>query len=157
MFWPITRRRALTGPMTDHVPTAALLVRLGERQYGVPLTAVERVLPMASVLPLPGSDASLLGVLNLRGNVLPVVNPHPRLGLPTPAIAAEQRLILVNLQSPFLVWVDEVDEVVEFAANAVSTVPGQHQTPLVQRVMRLGETLVPMLSLGALGPGSSGG
>ena len=138
-------------------PTAALLVRLGEHQYGLPLASVERVLPMAAVLPLPGAGDSLLGMLNLHGNVLPVVDPHPRLGLPTPRPTAEQRLVLLKGESSYLMWVDDVHEVVGLSADAVSSVPAQQPSPLVPRILRLGQTIVPLLSPDALEPRSSMG
>jgi purine-binding chemotaxis protein CheW len=132
--------------------TAVLLVRLGERQYGLPLAMVERVLPMAAVLPLPDSGEGLLGVLNLHGEVLPVIDPHQRLGLPRPTQAAEQRLVLLRTHTRFLLWVDAVEEVVDLPADASSEMPFQHTSPLVTRVLRLDETMVPVLAAAALEP-----
>ena len=45
---------------------AMLLIRLGERHYGLPLDAVERIMPMAQVLALPDTGDGLLGMLNLQ-------------------------------------------------------------------------------------------
>jgi chemotaxis signal transduction protein len=131
---------------------AVLLVRLAERQYGLPLASVERVLPMAQVAQLPDTGDGLLGMLNLHGQVLPVVNPHPRLGLPAPRIAANHRLVLVRATAPFLLWVDDVDEVVSVAADELSSVPAQQASPVVPRVLRLGEVIVPVLAPSALEP-----
>ncbi|TME40602.1 MAG: hypothetical protein E6I75_04285 [Chloroflexi bacterium] len=113
--------------------TAVLLVRLGERQYGLPLAIVERVLPMAAVLQLPDSDEGLLGVLNLHGEILPVMDPHQRLGLARPVLAAEQRLVLLRSYTRFL----------------------QHTSPTITRVLRLGESIVPVLAATALEPRGS--
>ncbi len=137
--------------------TAVLLVRLGERQYGLPLAMVERVLPMAAVLPLPDSGEGLLGVLNLHGEVLPVIDPRQRLGLPRPVLAAEQRLVLLrSLRShTFLLWVDGVEEVVDVATDALTDVPIQHTSPTIARVLRLGESIVPVLAAAALEPRGS--
>jgi chemotaxis signal transduction protein len=131
---------------------AMLLIRLGERQFGLPLEAVERIMPMAQVLPLPDTGDGLLGMLNVHGNVLPVIDPHPRLGLPSPRLAAEQRLVLLRASVPFLLWVDDVEEVVVTGADGLSVVPAQQSSPLVARVLRLGETIVPVLAPAALAP-----
>src|SRR5579864_4350748 len=139
----------LDSPTLD---TSALLVRLDERQYGLPLAAVERVLPMAYVLSLPDSDPSLVGVLNLHGNVLPVVDPRPQLGLPSPATKVEQRMVLVRGANPFLLWVDEVNEVVTLSSDQLSGVPAPQASPLVPRVLRLGDAIVPLLAPAALEP-----
>ncbi|TMF05367.1 MAG: chemotaxis protein CheW [Chloroflexi bacterium] len=135
--------------------TAVLLVRLGERQYGLPLAIVERVLPMAAVLQLPDSGEGLLGVLNLHGEILPVMDPHQRLGLARPVLAAEQRLVLLRSYTRFLLWVDEVEEVVDVTSEALSEVPVQHTSPTITRVLRLGESIVPVLAATALEPRGS--
>ena len=129
-----------------------LLVRLGERQYGLPIGAVERVLPMAYVSPLPDVGEGFLGMLNLHGQVLPVLNPRPLLGLPNPAPAAEHRLVLLSSTTRFLVWVDTVEEVVDCPPESLSDVPSQQANPLVRAVLRLGETIVPVLAPAALEP-----
>jgi purine-binding chemotaxis protein CheW len=131
---------------------AMLLIRLGDRQFGLPLESVERIMPMAHVLSLPDSSDGLLGMLNIHGQVLPVVDPHPRLGLPTPTMAAAQRLVLLRASTPFLLWVDEVEEVIVSNPDALSAVPGPQDSPLVGRVLRLGETIVPVLAPAELEP-----
>jgi purine-binding chemotaxis protein CheW len=137
------------------IGVAILLIRLGGRQYGLPLESVERVMPMAQVLSLPDAGDGLLGMLNIHGQVLPVVDAHPRLGLPTPRVAAEQRLVLLRASVPFLMWVDDVEEVVVSSADALSLVPAQRGTPLVTGILRLGEIIVPVLAPAALEPRGS--
>src|SRR6266851_7289021 len=100
-----------------------LLVRLGSSRYALPLGSVERVLQMAYVSPLPESSDGLLGMLNVRGRVLPVVDPHPRLGLASPSVAAEHRLVLLKASAPFLMWVDEVEDVITVRADELGIVP----------------------------------
>ena len=138
--------------MTFDAPHAALLVRLGGQRYGLPLIAVERVLPMAAVVSVPESGDGLLGMLNLHGNVLAVADPHARLGLSKPAQAADHRLILLRGSNPFLLWVDEVDEVVALSPEAFSGIPTHQVSPVVPTVVRLGEAIVPLLAPAALEP-----
>jgi chemotaxis signal transduction protein len=133
------------GPTSD----AVLLIRLSDRRFGLPLAAVERVMPMAFVLPLPESQSDLIGVLNLHGEILPVIDLRPRLGMTTPAMNADQRLVLVCGSDRFLLWVDAIEDVLP-AADAQSTVPSQVASPLIPRVIRLGDEMVPILALSAL-------
>ncbi len=134
---------------------AVLLVRLAGQQYGLPLESVERVMPMAHVLSLPDTGDGLLGMLNIHGQVLPVVDAHARLGLPTPKMAAEHRLVLLRASLPFLLWVDDVEEVVVSEGDALSQVPAQRGGALVAGVLRLGEAIVPVLAPAALEPRGS--
>jgi chemotaxis signal transduction protein len=93
---------------------------------------------MPRVLAIPGSPDDTVGVLNVHGDVLPVIDPRARLGVPRPAVTAEQSLVLLSVGSRFLVWVDGVEGVV---AGSV-----------VGPVARLGDTLLPLLSPTALEP-----
>jgi purine-binding chemotaxis protein CheW len=134
---------------------AVLLVRIGERQYGLPLASVERVLPMAYVVPLPDSGIGLMGMLNLHGNVMPVIDPRVRLGVPSPPFAAGHQLVCLRARTPYLMWVDSVDDVVTIGEGELSEVPGQHNSPLVPRVLRVGDAIVPVLAPTALEPRGS--
>jgi chemotaxis signal transduction protein len=90
--------------------------------------------------------------LNLHGDVMPVVDPRPRLGLATPQVSPEHRMVLVRGGKPFLLWVDGVDEVVRLNADELASVPAQQSSPVVARVLRLGDSLVPLLAPTALEP-----
>jgi len=133
---------------------ALLLIRLGDRRYGLPLASVERVLPMAYVDRLPDSGDGLLGMLNLHGQVLPVVDLHARLGLDKPALATEHKLVLLRTTVPFLLWVEDVEGVVGGGPDALTAVPGEFTSSntLVPKVLRLGEGIVPVLAPAALEP-----
>lgn len=62
----------------------ALLLPLGRDWYALPLVNVREVVPAPAVTPVPGAPAWLLGVANLRGQILPVLDTAHRLGLPSP-------------------------------------------------------------------------
>jgi chemotaxis signal transduction protein len=82
-----------------------------------------------------------------------VVDPHPRLGLARPSVQVEQRLVLLRgCTSQFLMWVDEVDEVVRLDPAAVSGVPSPQADAVAPRVVRLGQAIVPLLAPDALEP-----
>jgi purine-binding chemotaxis protein CheW len=138
---------------TSSAAGAVLLIHIADRACGLPLACVERVLPMAYVLPLPESGRDLAGVLNLHGDILPVVDPRPRLGLPTPPPTPEQHLVLVAGEAHFLLWVDSIDEVVPGAA-ALRPDPMPQVSPLVAQVIRLGDQIVPILAPTAFEPRS---
>jgi purine-binding chemotaxis protein CheW len=53
------------------------------QRYALPLHDVERVLPMVAVSPLPKAPAVALGVINLHGKIIPVLDVRRRFGLPS--------------------------------------------------------------------------
>lgn len=139
-------------PAAAERTAAVLLVKFDGRQYGLPLACVGRVLPMAHVVSLPGSSNGVLGMLNLHGQVLPVIDPRPQLGLASPSLAPDHRLVLILGAAPFLLWVDEVEEVVIAAPEAITVVAAQQGSPLIATILRLGDSIVPVFAPGALEP-----
>src|SRR3989304_5552038 len=61
-------------------PMRLVLFALDGQRYGLPLARVERALPMVAVAPLPKAPAIALGVINLHGQVIPVLDVGRRLG-----------------------------------------------------------------------------
>src|SRR5262245_21471826 len=73
------------GSMLRDVPPSLcplFVFRLAEQHYALPLLTVERVLPMVAVSPLPQAPSLTLGVINLHGLVVPVLDLRRRFGLP---------------------------------------------------------------------------
>jgi twitching motility protein PilI len=86
-----------------------VVFRLGAHRLTVGITEVEEILPMPQITPVPGSKEWLLGMANVRGNLVTVVDLGWFLtGTRTP-ITARTRLILTRLQGRHLgLIVDEV-------------------------------------------------
>ena len=60
----------------------ACVVRLGGRAFAVDVVDVREVVVLDAITPVPGAPAPLVGVMNLRGTALPVIEVRPLLGLP---------------------------------------------------------------------------
>lgn len=58
-----------------------VVFRLGGEMYGVPVGDVREVVPVPNLTPVPRTERFLEGIINLRGNVVPVVNLHCKMGL----------------------------------------------------------------------------
>jgi purine-binding chemotaxis protein CheW len=59
----------------------ALVLPIGDDRYGLDLLDVREVVPQPALTPLPGAPRAVLGVMNLRGDVVPVVDTAQLLGL----------------------------------------------------------------------------
>jgi purine-binding chemotaxis protein CheW len=70
-------------PVPEALPAArACVVRLGGRPFAVDISDVREVVALEATTTVPGSPSVVVGVMNLRGHVLPVVEIRPLLGLP---------------------------------------------------------------------------
>ena len=75
----------------------ACVVMLGGRPFAVDVVEAREVVMLDTTTPVPGAPATLVGVMNLRGSVLPVVEARPALGLPVrPAIGPPRALVLAD-------------------------------------------------------------
>jgi len=91
---------------------------LGDQRYGLPLHAVERVVRMVDVTPLPRAPDIVLGVVNVQGRVIPVVNPRRRFRLPERDISLTEQLVIAHAtRRPVALVVDAVSGVLEYSAE----------------------------------------
>lgn len=73
-----------------------LLVALGEESYGFPLDRVREVVKPAPITPVPSIPEHILGVMNLRGEILPVLDLKRLLGLGAGAPDSQGRIVVVK-------------------------------------------------------------
>ncbi len=73
----------------------ACLVLLGGRPFAVDVVQAREVVVLDATTPVPGAPAPLVGVMNLRGSVLPVVEARPLLGLPVHATPDRPRALVL--------------------------------------------------------------
>lgn len=69
---------------------------LDEHRYALPLSFVERIVRVVEVTPLPKAPEIVLGIVNVQGQVLPVVNVRKRICLPEREIDLSDQLIIAH-------------------------------------------------------------
>jgi purine-binding chemotaxis protein CheW len=77
-------------------PTQIVLFSLDEPRYALELTVVERVVRSVEITPLPGAPEIVLGVINLQGRIIPVVNIRKRFNLPWHEPGLADRFIVAH-------------------------------------------------------------
>jgi purine-binding chemotaxis protein CheW len=91
-----------------------LVFSLDDQRYSLHLPAVESVARMVYITPLPGAPEIVLGVVNLRGKVVPIVNIRQRFNLPKREILLTDCLIFAHATKRLVgLAVDSVMEIVE--------------------------------------------
>ncbi|AQR72820.1 chemotaxis protein CheW [Sphingomonas sp. LM7] len=117
-----------------------LLFRIGEEEFGLPIGAVEEVaLLPAKLTRLPRAPAFVQGVMNLRGQVIPVIDQAQRFGAGA-ASGRKRRAVIVrigDLSAGFVV--DSVSDVLQIEASALRPAPdlGNEETRVFDRVANL--------------------
>jgi purine-binding chemotaxis protein CheW len=116
-------------PANETAPRAAerqfVVFQLGDNEFGLPIEAVDEVAHVpAQVTRVPKTPKFLEGVVNLRGEVLPVVDQRRRFDMPIQEITNNRRLIVVRTERHRAgLIVDSVSEVLRSTANAIEPPP----------------------------------
>lgn len=110
-----------------------LAFRLDGQRYGLPLASVERVVRIAEITPLPKAPEVVLGVINVQGRVIAVVDVRKRFRLPQRDRALSDLLIIARTPARAVALVaDAVAGVVECTEG--ETVPAQSIVPGMEYV-----------------------
>lgn len=97
---------------------------LGGETYAISAARVNEVLRYTEITPVPGAPAFIMGIINLRGNVVTVINARGVFGLPNQEITDQSRIIVVDIEDFALgVLVDRVTAIVDLDENAIETPP----------------------------------
>ena len=111
------------------------------RRLALPLESVRRAIPAAEPVPIPGAGEVVLGMLNLGGEIVTVLDLCYRLGLPRSALSPAQQILVLDVAGLACgIVVDRIDGVGERALDGA--VPDElHAPPYVKGVLRLDDGL----------------
>ncbi|UAW99389.1 chemotaxis protein CheW [Halopseudomonas nanhaiensis] len=98
--------------------------RLDNETYGINVMQVQEVLRHTDIAPVPGAPAYVLGIINLRGNVVTVIDTRQRFGLSPAPITDNTRIVIIEADKQVLgILVDSVAEVVYLRQSEIETAP----------------------------------
>ena len=98
--------------------------RLGDEKYGINVMQVQEVLRVAEIAPVPGAPGYVLGIINLRGNVVTVIDMRNRFGLMSKDKDDASRIVIIETDGQIIgILVDSVAEVVELRVSEIETAP----------------------------------
>jgi purine-binding chemotaxis protein CheW len=91
-------RHGRSSDKTQKVDSVLQLVvfRLHDQLYALRLEVVDRIVRIAEITALPSAPDIVLGVINIQGRVIPVVDPCPRFGLPQRELELSDQLIIAR-------------------------------------------------------------
>lgn len=126
------------------ITTHLLVFTLDAQRYALSLSAAKRIVRAVAITPLPQAPKIVLGVVNVQGQLIPVVDLRQRFRLPTREIELNDRFIVAHTaRRPVIVIADTVVGVQEFATHEVvlaeEIVPGMEQ---VEGMIKLADGMI---------------
>lgn len=146
---------------TGHMPGPAearpgkyLTYRLGGEQYGLEIMKVQEIIGLMPMTRIPRTPECVRGVINLRGKVIPIVDLRIKFGLEQREDTRKTCIVVMQIMLPdhtavsLGVVVDEVAEVIEFAADQLQPQPSvgtRADLNIILGIGRVGERIVMLL------------
>ncbi len=119
--------------------------------YGVDIDAVESIIKLPPIAPVPRAPAFVKGVTNLRGAVLPVIDLRERFGLPAGEASTDTRIVVVEMNGRNVgMVVDAVTEVLRVPQENIEPPPSIVITPdstFITGIAKVDERLIILLEL----------
>lgn len=135
-------------------PIQWVTFRLGDEMYGINVMQVQEVLRLPEIAPVPGAPGYVIGIINLRGNVVTVIDLRNRFGLPSTESDDASRIVIIEAEDQVIgILVDSVAEVVELRSSDIETAPNvgnEESARYIQGVSSRGNQLLILLDLNKL-------
>jgi purine-binding chemotaxis protein CheW len=96
---------------------------LDGEEYAVPIEDVKEVIKLSEITPLPSSPIFILGIINLRGNIIPVLDLEKRFSLQRKKEQSHSHILITETESSFGILVDKVTEVLNIKAEQIQPPP----------------------------------
>lgn len=128
--------------------------RLDGETYGINVMQVQEVLRHTEIAPVPGAPAYVLGIINLRGNVVTVIDTRHRFGIASSAITDQTRIVIIEAENHVVgILVDAVAEVVYLRQSEIETAPNvgnDESAKFIQGVCHKNDQLLILVELDKL-------
>lgn len=124
---------------------------LAGETYGVNVMQVQEVLRYNEIAPVPGAPTYVMGIINLRGNVVTVIDTRHRFGLCPGEINDHTRIVIIESDKHVIgILVDSVAEVVYLRESEIETAPNvgnEESAKFIQGVCHKNDQLLILIEL----------
>ncbi len=136
-------------------PAKFLSFELGTETYGIDIGQVQEVRSYERATPLPNAPAWLLGVTNLRGTIVPIIDLRTRLGMAAPFDARTVTAVLTLSTRCVGLVVDAVSDVVTLAPESIKPAPaleahGNVDASFIQGIASVDDRMLILVDITAL-------
>jgi purine-binding chemotaxis protein CheW len=138
-----------------------LTFTLAEEEYGVDILKVQEIKGYVPTTRIPNAPSEVVGVLNLRGTIVPIVDLRKRFNLPEVEYNQFTAIVVVVVSGRAMgMIVDSVSEVVSIPSEQIQPPPqlGHASTSALRGMAKIGEKLVILIDIeSVLGTGVTSG
>jgi purine-binding chemotaxis protein CheW len=142
--------------MTDSIQVVSF--KLGSEEYGVDIGQVQEINRMVAVTHVPRAPQFMEGVINLRGQLIPIIDLRTRFGMDRAEHTKSTRIVVTEIGTKRIgMVVDSVSEVLRLPLEQIEEAPDMISgvdTEYIRGVGKLDERLIILLDLGKIVTGA---
>lgn len=143
------------GEKSEYETFQYIVIKLGSEQYGIDIKYIDNIVRMQHITRVPKVADYLKGVINLRGEVIPVMSLRLKMELEADEITKATRIIILKLDQhgTIGIMVDAVKEVVTLRVDEIEKVTHdakEDRTNFVNGIGKNGDELISILDLNAV-------
>lgn len=140
---------------SDYETFQYIVIKLGSEQYGIDIKYIDNIVRMQHITRVPKVADYLKGVINLRGEVIPVMSLRLKMELDADEITKATRIIILKLEQhgTIGIMVDAVKEVVTLRTDEIEKVTHdakEDRINFVNGIGKNGDELISILDLNAV-------
>ncbi len=127
-----------------------IIAYLNKDQYGIDIKYIENIIVMQSITRVPKSQSFFKGVINLRGEIVPVMSLRKKLGMEEVPFTGKSRIIIVRPEAqaaPVGFIVDEVKEVITLEQNDIEKMTYDEKDAKANYSIGIGKLGVDLINL----------
>jgi len=127
-----------------------VVFKVNEEQFAVEASIVQSINDMMEITKVPKSAAYIKGLINLRGNIISLLDINLLLGIEKGAVEQENIIILNLKEESVGVTVDQVDEVLEIEENIIEKLETDKNKNYIKGVINFKDRIVTLIDIGRL-------
>lgn len=124
---------------------------LGKEEFAVFINQVQEIVRLLPITPLPKVPVFIEGIVNLRGNIVPILSMRKKFNLELREQTKDTRIIVVNVEGTMIgMIVDSVSEVLRISKNIIEPAPslvGNVESEFIHGVANINKRLIILLDL----------
>ncbi len=131
-----------------------IIFKINKEVYAIDVKSVNNIIQMPKITQVPSSPKYYRGVINLRGEIIPVMSLRRRMNYDDDCFTSNSRIIILNIGEDNLlgIVVDEVNEVLNISSNDIEQ-PSQfikNDASVVSGVGKIGDMIISILSVDSM-------
>ena len=130
-----------------------IVVRIGDEKFGIDIGYVDNIIRLQKITRVPKAQVWFKGIINLRGEIVPVMSARIKMGLEDDVFTNASRIIILKLEEKgeLGMIVDEVCEVVTLVVDEIETPNVDAEKDLfINGIGKSGDELISLFELGAI-------